>query len=97
MLNMVTIVGKVVHVDLVQNCVHVRLRGTNDKYKDVTVVMSDKIMDNVRKYCAVDDLMGVKGSLSLSDIDTIEAEKITFLAKANITKSDVDIDNKGGD
>ena len=95
MLNMVTIVGRVMHIDTARKCIHVRIQGVNDKYKDVVVVMNNKMMDNAQAYCAVNGLIGVKGSLSLNDIDTIEAEKVTFLSKPKITESD--IANKGGD
>ena len=96
MLNMVTIVGRIMHIDTARKHIHVRIFGTdNSKYKDVIVTANDKMMDNIQEYCAVYDLIGVKGALSLKDIDTIEAEKVTFLSRPKITESD--IDNKGGD
>lgn len=96
MLNMVTIVGRIMHIDTARKCVHVRIFGIDkNKYKDIIVTARDNMMDNIQEHCEVYDLIGVKGALSLKDIDTIEAEKVTFLSRPKITESD--IDDKGGD
>ena len=80
MLNQVILVARLEKISDEQIVLKVAARDT---YEDwfITVDISHDIMTNVRAYCHVGDVVGIKGHLEQSN--RIVGEKITFLSSTS--------------
>lgn len=58
--------------------------GSSSKDDTFNVLLTENIADNTAKYCAVKDIIGVKGSLRVFDNTLyVLGEKITFLTSTH--------------
>lgn len=76
MLNQVVLVGRIAEID--GGGILLNVKGINNNDNNIFVELSGNILDNVKEYCQVSDLVGVKGHLQ--GIRVI-ADKITFLSR----------------
>ena len=84
MLNQVVLVGRLKYISL--DFIELAVYSKNDpnEYDIIPVVLSEKLYDNVCKYCKLNDITAVKGRLSTKDGKLIIiAEKFTFLSSSS--------------
>jgi hypothetical protein len=77
MLNQVILVGRFVRYE--DNGIVVKVQA-HDTYEDwyLTVQLPHTILTNVKAYCTIGDVVGIKGHLEHNNV--IVGEKITFLS-----------------
>lgn len=98
MLNQIVLVGRIIDIDPYDNTLRVEIPRTqkeNGEYKKdkITITVPESMIDNIKDYCKVQDLIGVKGRIQESYYNvTVIAEKITFLSNSADKDS-----TKGGD
>ena len=85
MLNQVIMVGRIKSIEETSMVVSIprSYKNENGEYDsdDIPVDISENIMNNVKEYCSVGDIVGVKGSLrTVHNHVIINGEKITFLS-----------------
>ncbi len=80
MVNIVTIVGR---LEMVTNEDQIFISIIKDNVK-VPVNVSKNILDNVKSYCKLNDVVGVKGRLINDDRGQLllQGDKITFLSSS---------------
>lgn len=81
MLNQIILVGRLKHISLDFIELAVCSKDNPNEYDIIPVVLSEKLYDNVCKYCELNDIAAVKGKLTTKDGKlVIVAEKFTFLS-----------------
>lgn len=89
MVNQTVIIGRIMEINSDTNEMLIKVprsykndKGTYDE-DIIPTVVSSNIMDNVKEYCKVGDLVGIKGRLESKDMRlSVIGEKITFLSSS---------------
>lgn len=84
MLNQVVTVGRLKEIKESEIVVSIARRDEEDLL--VTFQVKGSIMENLKEYCTINDLLGIKGHLI--ENNQIEVEKLTFLTANKNKKED---------
>ena len=80
-MNQVMLVGRLKYITLDFIELAIYNKNNPNEYDIIPVVLSEKMYDNVCKYCKLNDITAVKGRLTTKDDKLIiVAEKFTFLS-----------------
>ena len=95
MLNQVVLVGRIEHMETVDEVTTVTIivprayKNVDGNYDSdhIPVQMTNNIATNTLNYCKTNDIVGVKGALrnvGISDRIELVADKVTFLSSSHI-------------
>lgn len=81
MLNQIVLVGRLKYIGLDFIELAVNKKDNPEEYDIIPVTLSENIVDNVKNYCTLEDVVGIKGNISNKDGRLIiVANKVTFLS-----------------
>lgn len=91
MINMVTLIGRIVEINKDDVVIKVIRSYKNEKgiYDTdlIPVKVSTNIMEHIKEYVHIDDMVGIKGRVVTDDMRiSIEADKVTFLSSKQIAE-----------
>lgn len=81
-MNNAILVGRIKGIEEDTNVIMIEV-STKETTTLLPVKLSEGIADRVKEYCKVDDVVGIKGSLTCEEINgnvLIVAEKVSFLS-----------------
>lgn len=90
MLNQAIIVGRLIEINEERKTIVVKSES-KEETAFIPVTLPSKIYNNLKDYCRVDDILGIKGTLKTNDNQEliVVANKITFLtSKSNRNKEE---------